>query len=380
MSKKLSYHMQKFKKEAVRGIQSHNQRERKSHSNPDIDYGRTNGNYDLHNQTPINFMTKINERIDLLVLKKALRHDAVYMCEAAVSAGREFFQSLSPEETKRFFQESYNYLAEYVGKENIIAAVVHMDETTPHMHFSHVPVTKDGRLSANSIYSRIALKDLQTNLHAHLASKGFAIERGEPEEQGKAKKHLNTKEFKEQQEALKNLKHEAASAAQELEEVNQNLIENQQKESVLQERVTAYEKQAERAEAILKTKHALPKPNVFNYKSVIDEAMKIIKMQKEALLNKEKIEKYNCLLQDKQKDIDRKIAAIEAKASEEMRNLRELLIMERKNTGEMRKALRQHEAVGKQVEKFLQQPKVQELLREYQKQEKQKQRSFTLGR
>lgn len=34
----LVLHMDKFKKEAVRGIQSHNRRERESHSNPDIDY------------------------------------------------------------------------------------------------------------------------------------------------------------------------------------------------------------------------------------------------------------------------------------------------------------------------------------------------------
>lgn len=39
-------HMDKFKKEAVRGIQSHNTRERESHSNPDIDYERSEKNYE----------------------------------------------------------------------------------------------------------------------------------------------------------------------------------------------------------------------------------------------------------------------------------------------------------------------------------------------
>ena len=41
----LVLHMDKFKKEAVRGIQSHNNRERESRANPDIDYGRSAGNY-----------------------------------------------------------------------------------------------------------------------------------------------------------------------------------------------------------------------------------------------------------------------------------------------------------------------------------------------
>ena len=40
----LVLHMDKFKKEAVRGIQSHNRRERESHSNPDIDYARSSQN------------------------------------------------------------------------------------------------------------------------------------------------------------------------------------------------------------------------------------------------------------------------------------------------------------------------------------------------
>ena len=43
----LVLHMDKFKKDAIRGIQSHNRRERESHSNPDIDYSRSVGNYDL---------------------------------------------------------------------------------------------------------------------------------------------------------------------------------------------------------------------------------------------------------------------------------------------------------------------------------------------
>ena len=43
----LVLHMDKFKKDAINGIQSHNRRERESHSNPDIDYSRRAENYDL---------------------------------------------------------------------------------------------------------------------------------------------------------------------------------------------------------------------------------------------------------------------------------------------------------------------------------------------
>ena len=44
----LVLHMDKFKKDAIRGIQSHNRRERESHSNPDIDYSRSAGHPESH--------------------------------------------------------------------------------------------------------------------------------------------------------------------------------------------------------------------------------------------------------------------------------------------------------------------------------------------
>ena len=67
---------------------------------------------------------------------------------------------------------------DFVGAENVVSAMVHMDEKTPHMHFFHVSVTQDGRLNANKIYTRQSLRKLQSELPAYLQSRGFAIERG----------------------------------------------------------------------------------------------------------------------------------------------------------------------------------------------------------
>ena len=59
----LVLHMNKFKKEAIRGIQSHNRRERESHSNPDIDYDRSAANYELHEAASSNYVEAIQNRI-----------------------------------------------------------------------------------------------------------------------------------------------------------------------------------------------------------------------------------------------------------------------------------------------------------------------------
>ena len=272
-------HMDKFKKEAVRGIQSHNNRERESHSNPDIDYERSAHNYDLHEPAAENYAEAIQNRIDDLLLVKAVRKDAVHMCGLIVSSDSAFFEKLSPEDTKRFFEESKAFLTEFVGAVNVISAMVHMDEKTPHMHFLHVPVTPDNRLNANKIYTRESLKKLQTELPRHLQSRGFDLQRGVEQEPGAKKRHLNTREFKQQQEALHSLEKEAQAVSAELEQ-------RQREESALQERLQSIEQQALEAEKVLAEQTDIPKASMLNFKSVLETAQEIIERQKKALAAK----------------------------------------------------------------------------------------------
>ena len=136
----LVLHMNKFKKDAVRGIQSHNQREGVSHSNPDIDYTRSALNYDLHEGASENYAQAILSRIDDLLMVKAVRKDAVHMCGLVVSSAREFFNKLNADETKRFLRRQPR-TSRSLSQGNVISARVHMDEKTPHMHFLHVPIT-----------------------------------------------------------------------------------------------------------------------------------------------------------------------------------------------------------------------------------------------
>ena len=282
----LVLHMDKFKKEAVRGIQSHNERERESHSNPDIDYERSGHNYDLHEPAADNYAQAIQNRIDDLLLVKAVRKDAVCMCGLIVSSDSAFFEKLSPEDTRRFFEESKSFLTEFVGEKTVISAMVHMDEKSPHMHFLHVPVTPDGRLSAKTIYTRESLKKLQTELPRHLQSRGFDLQRGVEQEPGAAKKHLNTREFKQQQEALHSLEKEA-------EAVSASLEQRQREESVLLERLQSYERQAQEAEKELAAQSDIPAASMFNYKSALETAGEIIERQKKALAAKSIVDAHN---------------------------------------------------------------------------------------
>ena len=42
--------------------------------------------------------------------------------------------------TERFFEATTALLNDRYGQENAVAAVVHYDETTPHLHYAFVPV------------------------------------------------------------------------------------------------------------------------------------------------------------------------------------------------------------------------------------------------
>ncbi len=110
---------------------------------------------------------------------------------AVVTSGKEFFQTLGmnfkpsgrkieygknkdedilipdikdekdiPEKVKIFFKDSYDFLEDFVGKENIVYAEVHYDEDTPHMHFYFIPVV-------NEVKRKVFETDSKGNLIKH---------------------------------------------------------------------------------------------------------------------------------------------------------------------------------------------------------------------
>ncbi len=186
--------MDKYKSGDVKGIEVHDQRERgKSHTNPDIDFSKSELNVDLHNSEQINYMSKIRQRINELELKKAVRKDAIYMLQCLVTSDKEFFDSMSVDEQLQFFRHAYNFIQLRYGYENIVSAVVHFDERTPHMHVNFVPVV-DSSLCAKKIYNKQNLLKLHDDFHKYVKNKGYDLERGESKSD--KQQHLSTEEYK----------------------------------------------------------------------------------------------------------------------------------------------------------------------------------------
>src|SRR5699024_12334948 len=84
----------------------------------------------------------------------------------------EELKHTSPESQIKFYEETYDFLSERYGKENVLAGVVHNDETTPHMHFAFMLVTYDEKkqrqkVSAKDVLNRNELNSFHQDLDNH---------------------------------------------------------------------------------------------------------------------------------------------------------------------------------------------------------------------
>lgn len=109
--------------------------------------------YNLGPQRSISQVQFIGERIFTLALKRHVRKDAVRLCDCIVTLPRSFDDSRERE----FFKTAYTFLSQRYGVDNVVSAYVHRNSSRPHMHFAWVPVTKDGRLSAKNVVTRLEL-------------------------------------------------------------------------------------------------------------------------------------------------------------------------------------------------------------------------------
>ena len=108
------------------------------------------------------------------------RSDSVRVVEALFTASPEFFKGKKRSEIKAFFEEALAFMKKHQSEETIISAVVHMDEKTPHMHLSFVPLTADKRLCAKEIVgNKKKLTEWQDAYWKHMVKKYPDLERGE---------------------------------------------------------------------------------------------------------------------------------------------------------------------------------------------------------
>ena len=183
----------KHKGGASKALSAHHERTKEIYaSNPDIDVERTMQNY--HLVTPRwSYEQEIRHRIRTAGCR--VRKDSVKFVDTLVTVSPEFAKAHDAE-MPEYFNRAFEFLKERVGEENIISAVVHMDERTPHLHLCFVPLTKDKRLSAKEILgNKKAMIRWQDDFYACMSERWPELERGTPAVETK-RKHLTPQWYK----------------------------------------------------------------------------------------------------------------------------------------------------------------------------------------
>jgi hypothetical protein len=136
-------HIAKFKATQVVPLLEHNARtdatRPHNHSNEDIDPSRTKDNYEMHDRGGLTAYEQYKQRMSELHCMQ--RKDVTVLDSLIVTLPK----NVPAEDARKFFESAYAFACKDFGRENIVNATVHMDETTPHLHLGFIPVVRDKR-------------------------------------------------------------------------------------------------------------------------------------------------------------------------------------------------------------------------------------------
>ena len=268
MAHKMVIHAGNYGKGSVGALEHHNLRENETYSNKDIDPERTKDNVTL--KAPVDSQYRDTKRIIEQRAVNQVRKNSIWQSEFIISSDKEFFADMPLQEQNRFFEEAYKYLSKEFGEQNVTCAVVHYDETTPHMHFDFVPMTEENKLSRKEVMTRDRLIKIQDELPKYLHEKGFEVVRGRkmvelaPEERPK---HLEPGEYKKAlQGEIRALERQKKEISDQVKAYNQKVEKLKKAEPALEEldkrvsdKLTSVKRKELVADQIVKNLEDLPK-------------------------------------------------------------------------------------------------------------------------
>lgn len=163
-------HVMKSTKNSIGGLTRHFERHKKENGeyqqfgNQEINISKTYLNYNLALHQKLSQLDFIKQRTSEVYCLD--RKDVNLMCSWVVTKPSQ----VTDQEQQQFFEEVYNFLENRYGKENIISAYVHLDETTPHLHFAFIPIVFDKKknyykVSAKEVINRTELKTFHNDLN-----------------------------------------------------------------------------------------------------------------------------------------------------------------------------------------------------------------------
>lgn len=199
--------IQKRKRNDITGIQKEATRTATDYNNR-VQPGMNIFNVNLIQSN--NWMQDIQAEIDRVGAKT--RSNSVIALDTIYTASPDFFKGRNNAENDMFFEDCLKFHQKRFG--HIISAVIHYDETTPHLHVLSVPLTNDNRLSARDVIgNRAKMSQMQTAFYEQVG-RDYGLERGIHMDGQEKKKHITAQEHR-----LQQIKEEKAKELEELEAI-----------------------------------------------------------------------------------------------------------------------------------------------------------------
>lgn len=203
----------------LKGISKHN-KDRVSHTNQDIDVTRSKDNITLVECS--NYNQKFNKIVAPMKEEhtermKTMRTDRIKTFDQHINSSKndiafemvftsdnEFFDYMSNDEVKKWAEKSLDFVTKDLGieRKNILHAVVHMDEKTPHLHVVAVPLVQTFNKKQNKdvwsisrrqfINGKVQLSSMQDIYNQRMNESGYNLERGE---KGSEKEHTTKAQY-----------------------------------------------------------------------------------------------------------------------------------------------------------------------------------------
>lgn len=195
---------EKRKKSDLNGIQKENTRTATEYNNqvkPGMDV------FNVVLKESNNWLQDINNEIKAAGAKT--RSNSVLALDTLYTASPNFFQGKTNEQNDNFFKDCLQFHEAHFG--HVISAVIHYDESTPHMHVISVPLTKDNRLSARDVIGNKTKMSKMQDTFFEQVGKGYGLERGIHMDGQEKRQHISAQEHE-----LREIKQKIARGKEEL--------------------------------------------------------------------------------------------------------------------------------------------------------------------
>lgn len=214
-------HVRHYHRGSVREILAHNSRS-DNYSNPDINPAHSHYNYSLSGHE--DDLAYYTDRLSQVHCMKRANVSTLTSWVVTLPAG------VKHGDQRLFFEETVNFLKARYGAENCVSADVHFDESTPHLHFTFIPVVFDEKkqrekVSRKELFTLKELYSFHDDLEKHLSEKlGYAV----GIRTGKTRKNLSIRELKEKTaqdctKIVQNAKQEAGAILSKANEEKRNI-------------------------------------------------------------------------------------------------------------------------------------------------------------